>query len=292
MQKLDAAQLSSSVTQATVGLSDVDNTRDLAKPLSNAAIAALALKANAADVSSLLSNDLAAMSNAIALKANATDVSALANSVALKANASDVATSLGLKANASDVATSLGLKANASDVATSLSLKANASDVATSLSLKVNASAVSASVVANGIVQRDAEGNIAGSGGVQSVNGVSPVSGNVEIGLGTPFTQLWTSDGSTTVYALTHSTTQNMLLVTVDGVTQAPGVDYTVSGASLTLTTSVPIGLNITARLVGTYLVSGGNLDNAMVSAATVAATVAVNLAAQRLTCLSIVFSS
>jgi trimeric autotransporter adhesin len=127
----------SGITKAMVGLGNVDNTSDLNKPISTATQAALALKANAADVTTSLAlkANAADVTTSLALKANAADVT---TSLALKANAAGVTTSLALKANAADVTTSLALKANATDVTTALALKANAADVTTALDLKVD----------------------------------------------------------------------------------------------------------------------------------------------------------
>jgi hypothetical protein len=73
----------SGITKAMVGLSNVDNTADLNKPVSTATQTALDLKANTSDVNAALN-----------LKANTTDVT---TALALKANAADVTTSLATK---------------------------------------------------------------------------------------------------------------------------------------------------------------------------------------------------
>ena len=80
-----------SINKSKVGLDLVNNTSDASKPISDLTLAALNLKANAADVNT---------------------------SLALKANAADVNTSLALKADASDVNSSLALKADAASLAT------------------------------------------------------------------------------------------------------------------------------------------------------------------------------
>ena len=132
-------------------------TGDLGGTAASPTVPGLALKANAADVSSALS-----------LKANTADVS---NSLSLKANVSDVTSSLALKApisnptftgivsgidksmvglsfidNTSDAnkpistatQTALNLKANAADVTAALANKANTSEVTSALNDKEN----------------------------------------------------------------------------------------------------------------------------------------------------------
>jgi hypothetical protein len=159
------------ITKEMVGLTNVDNTSDLDKPISTATQTALDLKANTADVTAALN-----------LKANTADVN---TALALKANTADVTTALNLKANTSDVTTglatkvdkitgkelstndyttaektklaaitgtntgdqdlsafatntALALKANTADVTTALNLKANVTDVTNSLATKVD----------------------------------------------------------------------------------------------------------------------------------------------------------
>jgi hypothetical protein len=90
--------------RANLGLGNVDNTSDAAKPISAATKAALDLKANVADVNA-----------ALALKANSVDVS---SSLALKANSTDVNTDLALKANSADVLDALKIKADTNFVIT------------------------------------------------------------------------------------------------------------------------------------------------------------------------------
>ncbi|MFM1933137.1 MAG: hypothetical protein RL360_17 [Bacteroidota bacterium] len=166
--------------RVNLGLGNVDNTSDAAKPISTATNAALDLKANVADVNS-----------GLALKANATDVNA---ALALKANTSDMTAALAakadtgtiktfvvtqvaaatiadadastkgkiqlagdlagtadaptvpglaLKANTADVTTALALKANTADVTSALALKANTADVTTALASKANTTSIS-----------------------------------------------------------------------------------------------------------------------------------------------------
>ena len=90
--------------RANLGLGNVDNTSDAAKPISTATKAALDLKANVSDVNA-----------GLALKANSVDVS---SSLALKANSTDVNTDLALKANSADVLDALKIKADTNFVIT------------------------------------------------------------------------------------------------------------------------------------------------------------------------------
>ncbi|MHA8067638.1 hypothetical protein V7S76_13280, partial [Aquirufa sp. ROCK2-A2] len=73
-----------------------------------------------------LKADTSSVNTALALKANASDVS---NSLAAKADTSSVNTALALKANTSDVSNSLAVKADTSSVNSALALKANSTDV-------------------------------------------------------------------------------------------------------------------------------------------------------------------
>ena len=131
--------------KTALAIDKINNTADLAKPISILTQTALDLKSNAADVTSSLS-----------LKLNKADTSTLSNRIDLKSNASDVTTSLALKAplasptftgTVSGITSSmvgLGNVNNTTDLAkpistatqTALDLKSNASDVTTSLALK------------------------------------------------------------------------------------------------------------------------------------------------------------
>ena len=89
--------------RTNLGLGNVDNTADAAKPISTATQAALDTKANANEVTA-----------ALGTKSNAAEVT---SALATKANAAEVNTALATKANASDVTTSLGLKEDVSNKA-------------------------------------------------------------------------------------------------------------------------------------------------------------------------------
>ena len=81
-----------------LGLDQVNNTSDAAKPVSTATQTALNLKANVTDVTS-----------GLALKANTADVNA---ALALKANTAEVNAGLALKANTTDMTAALAAKAD------------------------------------------------------------------------------------------------------------------------------------------------------------------------------------
>jgi hypothetical protein len=102
--------------RTNLGLGNVDNTADAAKPISTATQAALDTKANADEVNT-----------ALATKANAAEVN---TALATKANAAEVTSALATKANANEVTSALATKANASDVTTSLGLKEDVSNKA------------------------------------------------------------------------------------------------------------------------------------------------------------------
>lgn len=84
--------------RANLGLEQVNNTSDAAKPVSTATQTALNLKANVTDVTS-----------GLALKANTADVNA---ALALKATTADVNVGLALKANTTDMTAALAAKAD------------------------------------------------------------------------------------------------------------------------------------------------------------------------------------
>jgi hypothetical protein len=173
--------------RVNLGLGNLDNTSDAAKPISTATKAALDLKANVADVNAALAlkANTSDVNTSLALKANNTDMTATlaakADTGAIKtfvvtqvaaatipdadastkgkiqlagdlAGTADTPTvpGLALKANTADVTTALDLKANAADVTSALALKANANNVVTSLNLKENISNKSTNVSIDG----------------------------------------------------------------------------------------------------------------------------------------------
>jgi hypothetical protein len=90
------------LTKTDFGLSDVNNTSDINKPVSNATQSALDLKANITDVNT-----------ALATKISTTDANA---ALALKANTADVNTSLATKISNADATAALVLKLDANKV--------------------------------------------------------------------------------------------------------------------------------------------------------------------------------
>ena len=61
-------------------------------------------------------------------------------------------------------------------------------------------------------------------------------------------TRTATGDGSTTGFTVTSGATVNDVLVTENGVLQAPTTDYTISGTTLTFGTAPASGVNIVIR--------------------------------------------
>ncbi len=202
----------SGITSSMVGLSNVNNTSDLAKPISTATQSALDLKATNTD---------------LALKANETDL-------ALKADISD----LNLKApiasptftgNVSGISSSmvgLGNVNNTTDLTkpistatqTALNLKANITDLEAGLAIKAGTasptftgivSGITASMVGLGNVNNTSDANKPIStatqtaldlkGTVKKVNGVSPnAAGEIAISLGRNYTGVYNNGTFTT----------------------------------------------------------------------------------------------
>ena len=61
-------------------------------------------------------------------------------------------------------------------------------------------------------------------------------------------TQIFTGDGSTTTFTVTSGATVDDVIVTENGVVQAPTSDYTVSGTTLTFGTAPASGVAIVIR--------------------------------------------
>ena len=61
-------------------------------------------------------------------------------------------------------------------------------------------------------------------------------------------TRTGTGDGSTVAFTVTNGVTVNDVLVTENGVLQAPTTDYTISGTTLTFATAPGAGVNIVIR--------------------------------------------
>jgi hypothetical protein len=183
------------LTKTDLGLSNVNNTTDLNKPISTATQNALDLKANGATVDAALATKLSTLdaNAALALKANSTDVTtALATKInttdanaalALKANSTDVTNALAtklsitdanaalaLKATSADVTSALATKLSTTDATAALALKANSTDVTTALATKINTTDANAALAlkldankvaaANGVASLDALGKV------------------------------------------------------------------------------------------------------------------------------------
>ena len=61
-------------------------------------------------------------------------------------------------------------------------------------------------------------------------------------------TRTGTGDGSTVAFTVTNGVTVNDVLVTENGVLQAPTTDYTIAGTTLTFATAPGAGVNIVIR--------------------------------------------
>jgi hypothetical protein len=134
--------------RANLGLDQVNNTSDAAKPVSTATQTALNLKANVAD----LIAGLAGKADTNTIKTFVVTQVASASISDADANTKgkiQLAGDLGGKAAAPTVP-GLALKANSADVTAALSLKANGAEVSTSLNLKENAANKSVNVNSDG----------------------------------------------------------------------------------------------------------------------------------------------
>ena len=131
------------LTKTDLGLSNVNNTSDLNKPISTATQNALDLKANGATVDA-----------ALATKLSTSDATA---ALSLKANSADVTTALATKLSTADATAALALKANSADVTTALATKISNADATAALALKLDANKVAA---ANGVASLDALGKV------------------------------------------------------------------------------------------------------------------------------------
>ena len=202
----------SGISATMVGLSNVNNTSDLSKPISTATQTALNLKATI--------NDLALKANAtdLALKASMTDLNLKAPiaSPAFTGNVSGInATMVGLGNvnNTTDLAkpistatqTALDLKANTTDLEAGLATKAGT----TSPTFTGNVSGITATMVGLGNVNNTSDANKPIStamqtaldlkGTVKKVNGVSPnANGEIAISLGRNYTGLYNGGSFTT----------------------------------------------------------------------------------------------
>lgn len=96
------------IVKSDIGLSDVENTSDISKPISNATQTALDSKANVSDVNAALATKIstADATTALNLKANATDVT---SSLATKISTADATAALNLKLDANKVGAANGV---------------------------------------------------------------------------------------------------------------------------------------------------------------------------------------
>ena len=70
-------------------------------------------------------------------------------------------------------------------------------------------------------------------------------------------TYTYTANGSTTTFAATSGITANTVLVLIDGITQVPTSDYTVSGSNVVFTSAPPANSAIQIRVLGDVVASG-----------------------------------
>ncbi|MEY4308288.1 MAG: hypothetical protein RL422_491 [Bacteroidota bacterium] len=202
----------SGISATMVGLSNVNNTSDLSKPISTATQTALNLKATNTDLA------LKANTNDLALKADITDLNLKApiSSPTFTGNVSGINSTmvgLGNVNNTTDLAkpistatqTALDLKANTTDLEAGLATKAGTS----SPTFTGNVSGITATMVGLGNVNNTSDANKPIStatqaaldlkGTVKKVNGVSPnANGEIAISLGRNYTGLYNGGSFTT----------------------------------------------------------------------------------------------
>jgi len=70
-------------------------------------------------------------------------------------------------------------------------------------------------------------------------------------------TYTYTANGSTTTFAATSGITANTVLVLIDGITQVPTSDYTVSGSDVVFTSAPPANSAIQIRVLGDVVATG-----------------------------------
>ena len=202
----------SGITAAMVGLGSVDNTPDVAKPISTATQASLDLKASITSVN---------------LKANSTDVALKADITSLNLKAPIASpTFTGIVSGISATMVGLANVDNTSDLTkpissatqTALDLKANVTDLEAGLATKAGTasptftgivSGITASMVGLGNVNNTSDANKPISaatqaaldlkGTVKKVNGVSPnAAGEIAISLGRNYTGIYNNGSFTT----------------------------------------------------------------------------------------------
>ncbi len=202
----------SGITSTMIGLGNVNNTTDLAKPISTATQTALDLKANIASV------DLKANTSDLSLKADLTDLNLKAPiaSPTFTGNVAGIsATMVGLPNvnNTTDLAkpistatqTALDLKANITDLDAGLATKASTSSPTfTGIVSGITATMVGLSNVnntsdANKPISTAMQAALDLKGTVKKVNGVSPnANGEIAISLGRNYTGVYNGGSFTT----------------------------------------------------------------------------------------------
>jgi uncharacterized protein (TIGR02145 family) len=186
--------------RVNLGLGNVDNTSDAAKPISTATNAALDLKANATDVNA-----------ALALKANTSDMTA---ALAAKADTGTIKTFVVTQVAAATIADAdastkgkiqlagdlagtadapsvpgLALKANTEDVTSALALKANTTDVTTALAAKADNSFVVSQIASATIADANTStkgkiqltGDLGGTASAPTVPGLALKANTVDV---------------------------------------------------------------------------------------------------------------
>ncbi|SDL37968.1 Collagen triple helix repeat-containing protein, partial [Pedobacter sp. ok626] len=150
------AKIATGISPSKVGLGNVDNTSDLAKPISTATKTALDAKANTTDLATGLASkantidvttglaskaDQTTVTAGLALKADQSALNAATDAIALKVSTVDLTNGLALKANTADLTVGLASKADQTAVTAGLALKADQTALNTAtdaIALKAN----------------------------------------------------------------------------------------------------------------------------------------------------------
>lgn len=281
--------------RTNLGLDQVNNTSDAAKPVSTATQTALNLKANSSDMNAALAlkANTADMNAALAFKSDtsyvlskvaaATIADANANTkgkiqlagdlagtadaptvpgLALKANTTDVVAGLSLKANSTDVVNSLNLKANATDITSALALKANASELTSGLALKLNASQLG---VANGIATLN-------SSGIIPSNQLPPVTISSTNVVASDAAMVALSNATVGSIAVRTDVNKNYVLSAIPASTLANWIELLTPGAPVQTVNGYTGSVSLVKSDIGLANVDNTSDVNKQVSAATQAA--------------------
>jgi hypothetical protein len=107
-----------------------------------------------------------------------------------------------------------------------------------------------------------------GSDGIQGIQGIQGAGAGLAVAEYT--TYVYTGDGTTTTFAATSGLTVHTILVVVDGVTQTPTTNYTISGSNIVLASAPPSGsvvqLRVLGGLIGPQGISGGSGSSVTIS--------------------------